>query len=85
MTTLPPSAQAELASIRIILQNVVAHLVTIQSNDPDQIRLLLAKMKDDCKVAAEHLMIGGSERNSIVNEMVQIVDDLFNNITIAPR
>jgi hypothetical protein len=80
-----PSAQAELAAIRIILQNVVAHLVTIQSDDPDQIRLRLAKMKDDCKIAAEHLMIGGSDRTNIVNEMVQTIDDLFNNITIAPR
>jgi hypothetical protein len=75
-----PSIQAELSATRIVLSNVIARLVTSNGQGPEEIRTQLGRMKDDCKLAADRSLFG-----DVATTAQTIIEDLFNNITIAPR
>ena len=81
-----PDARAEIAALKIILANVVARLaITLDRNDGERIREVLAGMKDECKLAAEHATLAGSlaERGQIVNATLTHIDEFFKGITIT--
>jgi hypothetical protein len=81
-----PDTQAEIAALKIILANVVARLaITLDGNGGDRVRDLLAEMKDECKLAAEHATLSGSlaERGKMVNATLTHIDEFFKGITIT--
>ncbi len=79
-------AQAEIAALKIIVSNVVARLaITLNAGGEDQVREVLAAMKDECKLAAEHATLAGSlaERARLVNATLTHIDEFFKGITIT--
>jgi hypothetical protein len=79
-------AQAEIAALKIILSNVVARLaITLPEGGGDRVREVLAEMKDECKLAAEHATLAGSlaEQNRLVNATLTHIDEFFKGITIT--
>ena len=81
-----PDAQAEIAALKIILANVVARLaITLAQKDGDRVPEVLAEMKDECKLAAEHATLSGglAERGRMVNSTLTHIDEFFKGITIT--
>jgi hypothetical protein len=79
-------AQAEIAALKIILANVVARLaITLDRGGDGQVREVLAAMKDECKLAAEHATLSSSlaERGRMVNATLTHIDEFFKGITIT--
>jgi hypothetical protein len=77
---------AEIAALKIILSNVVARLaITVGGDGDGAVRELLGEMKDECKLAAEHTVVGRNpaERNRIVNATLTHIDEFFKGITIT--
>jgi hypothetical protein len=77
-------AQAERAALRLILSNVVAHLAAME-DDPTERQARLSKMKDQCRLAAEHTMnnVPGADWARVVDQIIQNLDDFFRSITIT--
>jgi hypothetical protein len=78
--------QAEIAALKIIVSNVVARLaITLNAGGEDQVREVLAAMKDECKLAAEHATLAGSlaERARLVHATLTHIDEFFKGITIT--
>ena len=77
-------AQAERASLRIILSNVVAQLAAMEA-DPMGRRARLDTMKDQCRLAAEQSMnhVPGADRARVVDQIIQNLDDFYKGITIT--
>lgn len=81
-----PDAQAEIAALKIILSNVVARLaITLDGRGQDRVREVLAGMKDECKLAAEHATLTGSlaDRGRMVSATLTHIDEFFKGITIT--
>ena len=80
-----PDTQAEIAALKIILANVVARLAITLNQDGGRVREVLAEMKDECKLAAEHATLSGSlaERGRMVNATLTHIDEFFKGITIT--
>jgi hypothetical protein len=79
-------AQAEIAALKIILSNVVARLaIALDQRGKDRVREVLAEMKDECKLAAEHATLADSlaEQGRMVNATLTHVDEFFKGITIT--
>jgi hypothetical protein len=79
-------SQAEIAALKIILSNVVARLaIILDEHSEDRVREVLAEMKDECKLAAEHATLAGSpgEQGRIVNATLTHIDEFFKGITIT--
>jgi hypothetical protein len=77
--------QAEIAALKIILANVVARLAITLDQDSGQVREVLAAMKDECRLAAEHATLSGSlaDRPRLVNATLTHIDEFFKGITIT--
>jgi hypothetical protein len=77
--------QAEIAALKIILANVVARLAIALDRNGGQVREVLAAMKDECKLAAEHATLSGSlaDRPRLVNATLTHIDEFFKGITIT--
>jgi hypothetical protein len=81
-----PDAQTEIAALKIILSNVVARLaIALEAGGGDRVREVLAEMKDECKLAAEHATLAGSpaEQSRMVNATLTHIDEFFKGITIT--
>ena len=79
-------SQAEIAALKIILTNVVARLaITLNTGGEDRVREVLAEMKDECKLAAEHATLAGSlaDQSRMVNATLTHIDEFFKGITIT--
>jgi hypothetical protein len=76
-----PDTQAEIAALKII----VARLAITLNQDGGRVREVLAEMKDECKLAAEHATLSGSlaERGRMVNATLTRIDEFFKGITIT--
>jgi hypothetical protein len=77
--------QAELAAMRLILSNVVARLVLLETKDPEERRRLLSSMSDACRLAAERYSIGpaGAEHDELIRRMLRYIDEFFKGLTIG--
>ena len=77
-------SEAEIAALKIILSNVVAHLA-IETREDHRVRDMLSEMKDECKLAAEHVTIGEtiSDRSRMVNATLTHIDEFFKGITMT--
>ena len=76
--------QAELAAMRLILSNVVARLVLLETRDPAERRNLLSSMRDACLLAAERSSVpAGAERGDSIRRMLKHIDEFFKAITIT--
>lgn len=81
-----PDVQAEISALKIILSNVVARLaITLDQRGDDRVREVLAEMKDECKLAAEHATLAGSlaDQSRLVNATLTHIDEFFKGITIT--
>ena len=75
------STEAELAALKIILSNVLARLVLLESRAGSDVRDRLAIMSDQCKLAAEHTMYLGPDRGRFVGAVRTYLDEFFKGIT----
>jgi hypothetical protein len=77
--------QAELLAMRLILSNVVARLVVLETTNPEDRRKLLGGMSDACKLAAERYPVGpsGAEHAQSISRTLKHIDEFFKGITIA--
>ena len=75
------SIEAELAGLRIILSNVLARLVVLETERGTGVRDRLAAMSDECKLASEHTMYLGPDRGRFVGEVRTFLDEFFKGIT----
>jgi hypothetical protein len=78
-------SEAEIAALKIILSNVVARLAIATGQQDHRVRELLSDMKDECKLAAEHVTIGETiaDRSRMVNATLTHIDEFFKGITIT--
>ena len=66
--------------MRIILSNVVARLVLLETKHPEERRAFLGSMSDACKLAVERSSgVIGSERERVLRR----IDEFFKGITIT--
>ena len=74
--------QAELSALRIILSNLVARYVTTAGpHGGPEVREMLTKMRDECRLAAER---APSEAGvDLRNEALRSIDQFFKGITIT--
>ena len=72
---------AEVAALRIILSNVLARLLVLETTGGEDLRVRLAAMNDERKRAAEHAMYLGPDRGSSVGEVRTYIDEFFKGIT----
>ncbi len=74
--------QAERAALRIILSNLVARYVTtVGPHGGPEVREMLTKMRDECRLAAER---APSEAGvDLRNETLGSIDQFFKGITIT--
>jgi hypothetical protein len=78
--------EGEIAALKIILSNVVARLAITTSGSSDRVREMLASMKDECKLAAEHATYSsqsGADRSRLVTDTLTQIDQFFKGITIT--
>jgi hypothetical protein len=78
-------SEAEVAALKIILSNVVARLAIATGQQDQRVRELLSDMKDECKLAAEHVTRGETlaDRSRMVNATLTHIDEFFKGITIT--
>ena len=78
--TAPQYDQADVAAMRIILSNVVARLVLLETKHPEEQRAFLCSMSDACKLAVERSSSAiGGERERVLRR----IDEFFKGITIT--
>ena len=71
--------EAQIATLRLILGNVVARMA--EASD-DGGRAMLQEMADQCKIAAEQMSVG-PERPTLVRDTHTHLDEFFKGITIT--
>ena len=78
-------SDAEIAALKIILMNVVARLAVETKERGAGVREMLSGMKDQCKLAAEHVTLGETlaDRSRMVNATLTHIDEFFKGITIT--
>lgn len=78
-------SDAEIAALKIILSNVVARLAVETKERGEGVREMLGGMKDQCKLAAEHVTLGETlaDRSRMVNATLTHIDEFFKGITIT--
>ena len=78
--TAPQYDQADVAAMMIILSNVVARLVLLETKHPEERRAFLCSMSDTCKLAVERSSSAiGGEREPVLRR----IDEFFKGITIT--
>ncbi|HEY7384016.1 MAG TPA: hypothetical protein VH743_10145, partial [Beijerinckiaceae bacterium] len=78
-TLMDSGFEAQIAMLRLILSNVVARMA---GADDDGGRGMLQEMADQCKIAAEQMIVG-PERTSLVRDTHTHLDEFFKGITIT--
>jgi hypothetical protein len=74
--------QAELSALRIILSNLVArHVTTAGPHGGPEVREMLTKMRDECRLAAERAP--NEAGVDLRNEALRSIDQFFKGITIT--